>query len=75
MENYMEHFDSSLKIGDAVVSIDYPDSTVGEIVERLNVDYVRVKWADYLPPTTHRNHALSRIEGSWASGQAARRVP
>jgi hypothetical protein len=74
MENYMEHSDSSLKIGDAVVFVDYADSTVGEIVERLNADYVRVKWADDLSPTIHRLHSLSRIDGSGVSGRAARRV-
>jgi hypothetical protein len=71
----MEHFDPLLKVGDTVALMDYRDGAAGEIVERLNADYVRVKWADFSTPTIHSNHALSRMDGSWASGQSARGFP
>ena len=51
----------SLKVGEAVVFIDYPDTTTGEIVDRLDDDYVLVRWADFSTPTAHCTRMLRRV--------------
>jgi hypothetical protein len=53
-----------LKVGEEVVIIDYPDSTAGEIVDRLDDDYVLVRWADFSTPTTHCTRVLRRVNAS-----------
>lgn len=58
----MRHDRQSLKVGEAVVFIDYPDSSSGEITDRLDDDYVLVRWADFSTPTTHCTRALRRVE-------------
>jgi hypothetical protein len=51
---------NDLKVGERVVLMKYADSVVGEIAERLDDDYVLVKWRDCLT-TTHRVRALGRF--------------
>ena len=58
--DYVKRDGQSLKVGEAVVFIDYPDTTAGEITDRLDDDYVLVRWADYSTPTTHRTRLLRR---------------
>jgi hypothetical protein len=53
---------NDLKVGERVVLIDYADGVVGEIAERLDENYVRVRWQDSFR-TTHRTHALRRFFG------------
>lgn len=60
----MKREEQSLRVGEAVVFIDYPHSTAGEIVDRLDDDYVLVRWADYSNPTTHCTRVLRRVEAS-----------
>ena len=57
----MRHSDQSLNVGEAVVRIDYPDSTTGEIGERLYDDYVLVMWVDAPTPTVHNTRDLSQV--------------
>jgi hypothetical protein len=58
--DYVKRDGQFLKVGEAVVFIDYPDSSAGEITDRLDDDYVLVRWADYATPTTHRTRLLRR---------------
>jgi hypothetical protein len=59
--DYMKRAKQSLRVGEAVVFIDYPDSTAGEIVDRLDDDYVLVRWAEFSTPTTHCTRVLRRV--------------
>jgi hypothetical protein len=54
----------SLKVGEAVVFIDYPDTSAGEITDRLDDDYVLVRWGVFSTPTTHCTRILRRVEAS-----------
>ena len=54
----------SLRVGEAVVFDDYPDTAPGEITDRLDDDYVLVRWADFSTPTSHRTTGLRRVEAS-----------
>ena len=56
----MNHDRQSLKVGDAVVFIDYPDASAGKITDRLDDDYVLVRWGDFSTPTTHCTRVLRR---------------
>jgi hypothetical protein len=58
--DYVKRDRQSLKVGEAVVLIDYPGTSAGEITDRLDDDYVLVRWADYSTPTTHRTRLLRR---------------
>jgi hypothetical protein len=40
----------SPKIGETVAVIDYPDTSAGEITDRLDNNYVLVRWADFPTP-------------------------
>jgi hypothetical protein len=60
----MKREKQDLRVGEAVVFVDYPDSTAGEIVDRLDDDYVLVRWADYCTPTTHCTRVLQRAKAS-----------
>jgi hypothetical protein len=60
----MKREKQSLRVGEAVVFIDYPDSRAGEITDRLDDDYVLVRWADYSTPTTHCTRVLRRAAQS-----------
>jgi hypothetical protein len=60
----MKREEQSLRVGEAVVFTDYPDSPAGEIVDRLDDDYVLVRWADFSNPTTHPDRALCRVQAS-----------
>ena len=51
----------SLKVGEAVVFVDYPDSSAGKITDRLDDDYVLVRWAEFSTPTTHCTRSLRRV--------------
>jgi hypothetical protein len=56
----MKQIERPLKIGEVVAFTEYNSGADGIIVERLDADYVRVKWADFSTPTIHRCHGLSR---------------
>ena len=58
--NYVKRDGQSLKVGETVVFIDYPDTSAGKITDRLDDDYVLVRWADFSTPTTHRTRLLRR---------------
>ena len=60
---------NDLHVGERVVLVKYADSVVGQIVERLDDDYVQVKWRDSLT-TTHRVRALGRFSGETTEGAA-----
>jgi len=55
-----------LQVGEWVVLLDYYGGVAGRIVERLNHEYVRVKWAGFSTPTTHRDQPLTRLAGGGA---------
>jgi hypothetical protein len=63
-ETYMKRERQSLRVGEAVVFVDYPDTAAGEIVDRLDDDYVLVRWADFSTPTTHCTRVLRRVAAS-----------
>ena len=54
----------TLKVGEAVVLVDYPDSSSGQITDRLDDDNVLVRWADFSTPTTHCTRVLRRVEAN-----------
>jgi hypothetical protein len=56
----MKRNGQSLKVGEAVVFIDYPETVAGKITDRLDADYVLVRWGDFSTPTTHRTRLLRR---------------
>ena len=51
---------NDLKVGERVVLMKYADSVVGEVAERLDDEYVLVKWRDSLT-RTQRVRALGRL--------------
>jgi hypothetical protein len=58
--NYVKRDGQFLKVGETVVFIVYPVSSAGKITDRLDDDYVLVRWADFSTPTTHRTRLLRR---------------
>jgi hypothetical protein len=53
--------DSSLQIGDTVEYNDFCADSVGEIIERVNDQYLRVKWCDLPNPTVHARELLRKL--------------
>ena len=49
-----------LDVGDCVVRVDHCDGDNGTVVERLDGNYVRVRWAHFIAATTHRIESLAR---------------
>lgn len=70
----MRHYEGpDLMVGERVVVFDYPGNIVGEIVEHLDDDYVRVRWSDFCWATTHRAYSLKRVSGArdWEASEPA----
>jgi hypothetical protein len=51
----------SLQIGDTVEYNDFCADSVGEVIERINDEYLRVKWCDLPNPTVHARDMLRRL--------------
>jgi len=50
-----------LQIGDTVEYNDFCTYSVGEIIEQVNDEYLRVKWCDLPNPTVHAREILKRL--------------
>jgi hypothetical protein len=53
--------DLSLQIGDTVEYNDFCAESVGEVIERISDQYLRVKWCDLPNPTVHARDVLRRL--------------
>jgi hypothetical protein len=51
----------SLQIGDTVEYNDFCADSVGEVIERINDEYLRVKWFDLPNSTVHAKELLRRL--------------
>jgi len=51
----------SLQIGDTVEYNDFCADSVGEVIERINDEYLRIKWCDLPNPTVHARELLRRL--------------
>jgi hypothetical protein len=51
----------SLQIGDTVEYNDFCADSVGEVIERINGEYLRIKWCDLPNPTVHARELLRRL--------------
>ena len=60
-----------LEVGDTVVMMNHLGGEIGEVVQRLNDDYVKVRWVDFAIATTHRNCTLTRLRAPTAARKPA----
>lgn len=51
----------SLQIGDTVEYNDFCADSVGEIIERISDEYLRVQWCDLPNPTVHARDMLRKL--------------
>jgi hypothetical protein len=53
--------DVSIQIGDTVEYNDFCTESVGEVIERISDEYLRVKWCDLPYATVHATEVLRRL--------------
>jgi hypothetical protein len=56
-----EYVEPALKVGETIRLSFCDVGAKGVVVERLNQDYVRVKWSDFPMPTVHSDLSLCRF--------------
>lgn len=49
-----------MQVGDTVSYDGYAPDVIGVVIEKIDRDYVRVRWTDMTCATTHRQTALHR---------------
>jgi hypothetical protein len=51
----------SFQVGDTVEYNDFCADSIGEVTERINDEYLRIKWCDLPNPTVHAKEILRRL--------------